>query len=188
MNESGLVVVGVGGTVVVVSLAGNAEDESFVASGRAASLQPTSAMTANVANVTTGRRIGEWCQRYVSLVGQRTSICVWRATTAVIVALDERFGEPVDAYVNGSQTWLRDDGPGGVTPEWRLHPVAGYRKPADLDTYEVFAAVALAVETGAELPAPLESLWDGLEVFTAYGDEIEPAPLAASAEAALGIQ
>ena len=44
-------------------------------------------------------------------MGQRTSACVWRATPAVIVALDERFGEPVDAYVNGSQTWLRDDGP-----------------------------------------------------------------------------
>jgi hypothetical protein len=121
-------------------------------------------------------------------VGQRTSVCVWRATPAVIVALDERFGEPVDAYVNGSQTWLRDDGPGGVTLEWRLHPVAGYRKPADLDIYEVFAAVALAIETGAELPAPLESLWDGLEVFAAYADEVEPAPLAAAAESALGIQ
>ena len=40
------------------------------------------------------------------------------------MALDDRFGEPVDAYVNGSQVWLRDDGPGGVTLEWRLHPVA----------------------------------------------------------------
>jgi hypothetical protein len=121
-------------------------------------------------------------------VAQRTSVCVWRATPAVIVALDERFSEPVDAYVNGSQTWLRDDGPGGVTLEWRLHPVAGYRKPDDLDVYEVFAAVALAIETSAELPAPLESLWDGLEAFAAYDDELEPAPLAAAAEAALGIQ
>ena len=77
-------------------------------------------------------------------MAQRTSVCVWRATPAVIVALDERFGEPVDAYVNGSQTWLRDDGPGGITLEWRLHPVAGYRKPRELDTYEVFASVALA--------------------------------------------
>jgi hypothetical protein len=106
----------------------------------------------------------------------------------VIVALDERFGEPVDAYVNGSQTWLRDDGPGGLTLEWRLHPVAGYRKPSELDTYEVFTSVALALETGAALPAPLESLWDGLEVFAAYDDEIEPAPLASAAEAALGLE
>jgi hypothetical protein len=121
-------------------------------------------------------------------VDQRTPVCVWRVTPAVIVALDERFGEPVDAYVNGSQTWLRDDGPGGITLEWRLHPIANYRKPADLDTYEVFAAVALALETGAEPPAPVESLWDGLEVFAAYGDEVEPAPLGAAAESALGIQ
>jgi hypothetical protein len=106
----------------------------------------------------------------------------------VIVALDDRFGEPVDAYVNGSQTWLRDDGPGGVTLEWRLHPVAGYRKPDDLDTYEVFTSTALALETGAPLPAPLEELWDGLEVFAAYEDEIEPAPLASAAEVALGIE
>ena len=99
----------------------------------------------------------------------------------MIVALDDRFGEPVDAYVNGSQVWLRDDGPGGGTLEWRLHPVAAYRRPAATGTYEVFAATALALATGATPPAPLEELWDGLEVFAAYGDEIEPRPLAAAA-------
>ena len=121
-------------------------------------------------------------------MARRTSVCVWRATPAIIVALDERFGEPVDAYVNGSQTWLRDDGPGGMTLEWRLHPVAAYRKPDDLDTHEVFAAVALALATGAEPPAPVETLWEGLEAFAAYDDEVEPAPLAAAAESALGIE
>ncbi len=104
------------------------------------------------------------------------------------MALDERFGEPTDAYVNGSQTWLRDDGPGGVTLEWRLHPVASYRRPEGLDTHEVFSAMALAIGTGAETPAAPESLWDGLEAFPAYGDEIEPAPLAATVAAALGIE
>jgi hypothetical protein len=113
---------------------------------------------------------------------------VWRASPALIVALDERFGEPTDAYVNGSQTWLRDDGPAGVTLEWRLHPVATYQRPEDLDTYEVFSAIALALGTGGELPTPLESLWDGLEAFPAYEDEIEPAPLAAAVEVALGIE
>ncbi len=43
------------------------------------------------------------------------STCVWRTTPHLIVALDERFGEPVDAYVNGSQVWFRDDGPEGIT-------------------------------------------------------------------------
>lgn len=116
-----------------------------------------------------------------------TPTCVWRATPALVVALDERFGEPVDAYVNGSQVWLRDDGPGGLTLEWRLHPVAGYRRPDGVDTYEVFSVTALALARGDEPPAPLASLWDGLEAFPAYGDEAEPAPLAAAATEALGL-
>jgi hypothetical protein len=113
--------------------------------------------------------------------------CVWRATTALIVALDDRFGEPVDAYVNGSQVWLRDDGPGGITLEWRLHPVAGYRRPAETGPYEVFAATALALAGGSDPPAPLDRLWDGLEAFAAYGDEVEPAPLAAACTESLGL-
>lgn len=113
---------------------------------------------------------------------------VWRVTPELIVALDDRFGEPVDAYVNGSQVWLREDGPGGIVLEWRLHPVAGYQRPAGLGTYELFSATALALATGATPPAPLGRLWDGLEVFAAYGDEIEPQPLVASATAALGIE
>jgi hypothetical protein len=116
-----------------------------------------------------------------------TPTCVWRATPELIVALDGRFGEPVDAYVNGSQVWLRDDGPGDMTIEWRLHPVAGYRRPPKTDTYDVFARAALAFGTGSEPPAPLDQLWEGLEAFSAYGEEIEPAPLAAAATQALGI-
>ena len=105
----------------------------------------------------------------------------------MVVALDERFGEPVDAYVNGSQVWLRDDGPGGITLEWRLHPVAGYRRPDGLDTYTVFSEVTHALATGADPPAPVESLWDGLETFAAYGEEVEPTTLAAAAADALGL-
>jgi hypothetical protein len=112
---------------------------------------------------------------------------VWRATPALLIALDDRFGEPLDAYVNGSQVWLRDNGPGDVTLEWRLHPVAGYRKPANVDTYEVFATTALALATGEQPPARLDALWDGLEVFAAHGDELEPATLCAAAADALGI-
>ena len=113
--------------------------------------------------------------------------CVWEARPELLVALDERFGESTDAYVNGSQVWLRDDGPGGVTLEWRLHPVASYQRPPGVDTYEVFPAVTLALATGAPPPAPPESLWDGLEAFAAYGDELEPAPLGQAATASLGI-
>ncbi|HVF74860.1 MAG TPA: hypothetical protein VM938_07410 [Acidimicrobiales bacterium] len=116
-----------------------------------------------------------------------TPTCVWHISPELVVALDDRFGEPVDAYVNGSQVWLRDDGPDGTTIEWRLHPVGGYRRPAGVGTYEVFAAVALAVATGGTPPAAPERLWGGLEAFAAYGDEIEPAVLKAVATEALGI-
>ena len=113
--------------------------------------------------------------------------CVWRVTPQLVVTLDDRFGEPVDAYVNGSQVWIRDDGPGGITLEWRLHPVPGFERPATVTAYDLFATVALAVAQGDEPLAPVEALWDGLEVFAAYGDETEPATLASSATEALGI-
>jgi hypothetical protein len=115
-----------------------------------------------------------------------TASCVWRTSPSLIVALDDRFGTPVDAYVNGSQVWLRDDGPAGVTIEWRLHPVAGFRRPEEVGTYDLFETVALALQSGHDAPAPLERLWDGLESFAAYGDEVEPAPLAAACAASLG--
>jgi hypothetical protein len=118
---------------------------------------------------------------------ERTSACVWRTSPELVVALDDRFGEPLDAYVNGSQVWLRDDGPGNITLEWRLHPVAGYARPAGVGTYELFETVALAIEIGNEPPAPAEQLWDGLEAFPAYGDEVDCLQLAASATDALGI-
>ena len=72
--------------------------------------------------------------------------------------------------------------------EWRLHPVAHYRRPKSTGTYEVFSAAALALATGATPPAPLGELWDGLEAFAAYGDDLEPQPLARAATAALGIE
>lgn len=113
---------------------------------------------------------------------------VWRTRPELITALDDRFGEPIDAYVNGSQVWLRDDGPGGVTLEWRLHPVAGYERPPGVATEEVFSTVSLALTSGDPPPAEPRSLWDGLEAFAAYGDPLEPAPLAEAATASLGIR
>jgi len=114
--------------------------------------------------------------------------CVWRATAELIVTLDARFGEPLDTYVNGSQVWLRDDGPGGTVLEWRLHPVAGYRRPAGVTTEEVFSSVALALGTGQDPVAPLDALWDGLEAFPIDGaaSRVEPIALAAATADALG--
>jgi hypothetical protein len=112
---------------------------------------------------------------------------VWRVTPELVVALDERFGEPVDAYVNGSQVWLREDGPGGATLEWRLHPVPGFERPSTVTTYDLFSNIALALSRGDQPVAPVEALWDGLEVFAAYEDEMEPATLSVAATSALGI-
>jgi hypothetical protein len=117
----------------------------------------------------------------------RVASCVWRLQPDLVLALDERFGHPVDSYVNGSQVWLRDDGPGGTALEWRLHPVAGYVRPPGVDTYELMETVAWALRTGAEPPAPIDQIWGGLEAFVCDGDDVEPAPLAASVTDALGI-
>lgn len=120
-------------------------------------------------------------------MAERVAAAVWRATPELVIQLDTSFGEPLDAYVNGSQVWLRDDGPGGVPLEWRLHPVAGYRRPPGTGTYEVFSETALALAEGRPPPAPLAQLWDGLEVFAAYGDDVEPQPLVAAALSSLGL-
>jgi hypothetical protein len=125
------------------------------------------------------------------MAAERVPTCVWRVSPELVVALDDRFGEPVDAYVNGSQVWLRDDGPGGATLEWRLHPVAGFARPAGCSTYDLFPVVALSLVRDEPPPAAPEALWDGLEAFPAFppsspADELEPAGLAAAATAALG--
>lgn len=126
---------------------------------------------------------------------QRVPTAVWRVGAALILALDERLGPPVDSYVNGSQTWLLDDGSGDVTLEWRLHPVASYRLPTGLSHYDVWEAVVGELSRDADPSAlalgddhrALDTLWDGLECFPAYGEEIEPANLARAATDALGI-
>ncbi len=123
----------------------------------------------------------------------RSAAVVWRIDAELVLALEARFGTPVDSYVNGSQTWLVDNGPGGVTIEWRLHPVAAYRAPRGLSHYDLWDQVAGQLSAGAdpaaltlgEEPRPLTSLWDGLEAFAAYGDDVEPATLAQAAGAAL---
>ena len=115
---------------------------------------------------------------------------MWRISDELVVALDARLGEPVDAYVNGSQTWLREDGPGGEMIEWRLHPVVGFQRPGDIGTHELFSAVALALGTSTTPPASPEALWEGLEAFPAYADEgreLEPMRLAEACTTVLGL-
>jgi hypothetical protein len=116
------------------------------------------------------------------------STAIWLVSDELVVALDDRFGEPTDAYVNGSQVWLRDDGPDGLTLEWRLHPVASYVKPEGVPTVDVFGRIALSLSEGNDPLAAPVTLWEGLEAFSAYDDEIEAETLRQHVVAALGIE
>lgn len=124
----------------------------------------------------------------------RTATALWHLSPELLLALDERLGAPVDSYVNGSQTWLTPDGPGATMLEWRLHPIAGYRCPEGCAHDELWEEVVGALGRGADVARlalgreerALSTLWDGLECFAAYGDEVEPAVLGRAATEALG--
>src|SRR4051812_38169141 len=126
-------------------------------------------------------------------MAERVATTVWTISGALVLALDEHLGTPIDSYVNGSQTWLTP-APGDVELEWRLHPVAGYRAPEALSHYDLWEQVVQALSSGADTAAlklgsetrPLTSLWDGLECYAPY-DDIEPVALAGFALDALGV-
>jgi hypothetical protein len=117
---------------------------------------------------------------------------LWRMTPELVNALDQRLGPPVDSYVNGSQTWFTGE---DEILEWRLHPVAAYEAPPDLSHYDLWEKVVDELHAGSAADAlslggttrALESLWEGLECFPAYGDDLEPATLSRRATEALGI-
>ncbi|MEY3361129.1 MAG: hypothetical protein RL531_848 [Actinomycetota bacterium] len=123
----------------------------------------------------------------------RVATAIWRLDQALVLALEEHLGVPVDSYLNGSQVWLVDCGPGRETLEFRLHPVAGYRPPEGVSHYDLWEEVAGALTRGVDPGAltigdtvrALDTLWDGLEVFEAYGDSLEPAQIANAAGAVI---
>jgi hypothetical protein len=113
----------------------------------------------------------------------RIASALWWITPEVVVALDAHLGPPVDSYVNGSQTWLVEDG--DITLEWRLHPVGGFTQPENLSHYDLWEQVVTQLSTGSSPDAlplgdetrALGGLWDGLECYVAFGDDLEPANL-----------
>jgi hypothetical protein len=122
----------------------------------------------------------------------RVATTVWTISPELVLACDEQLGPPVDSYLNGSQTWLVDDGP--ITLEWRLHPVAGYAAPLGVSTYDIWETIVAqlsaagdpdALRLGSDVRA-LRAMWDGLECYAAYGDDIEPQRLCELASAQLG--
>ena len=120
---------------------------------------------------------------------------IWPISAALVLALDERLGLPLDSYVNGTQTWLTEDATGGATLEWRLHPVGGYAPPKGVSHHDLWDVGVTALRAGAPPDAlprgaerrSLASLWDGLEAFPGFGDEVEPARLAAACTESLGL-
>jgi hypothetical protein len=114
----------------------------------------------------------------------RTATAVWRIRPELVLGLAEQLGEPVDRYVNGSQTWFTET-PGAIALEWRLHPVAGYVTPKDLTHNDVWDVVVESVIGDVRLRP--EAVWDGLECFAAYDDDIEPATLKTAVTEELGI-
>ncbi|MET0275290.1 MAG: hypothetical protein ABW211_00430 [Acidimicrobiia bacterium] len=125
----------------------------------------------------------------------RTATAVWRISPVIVLALDEHLGLPVDSYLNGTQTWLVEAESPEATFEWRLHPTAGFRTPAGMSHYDVWERVVTILGTGAgedslalgDETRTLRSLWDGLECFVPYGDDLEPAVLAHAATDRLGV-
>jgi hypothetical protein len=114
----------------------------------------------------------------------RTATAVWRIRPGLVLGLAEHLGEPVDRYVNGSQTWFTET-PGGVALEWRLHPVASYVKPEGLSHNDVWDVVVESLIGDVRLRP--EEVWDGLECFAAYGDDIEPGTLGAAVTREIGV-
>jgi hypothetical protein len=122
----------------------------------------------------------------------RTATTLWWTTPEVVLALEERLGPPVDCYVNGAQTWFTGE---DRALEWRMHPVAGFTLPGGISHYDLWEHVVAQLSAGAPANAltfgdatrALTDLWDGLECFPAYGDDLEPATLAHRAAEELGI-
>ena len=122
--------------------------------------------------------------------------CVLRVDAALVEALDACLGPPLDSYVRGWQVWLEPHGPGGVTLEWRLHPPARFTMPRGVDPHDLFGEVLQAL---AEVAAPdvdalplgkerrsLSEVWEVLEVFPTFGDEVSPDVLVAVTEETVG--
>ncbi len=126
-------------------------------------------------------------------MAERIASALWWITPELVVALDAHFGPPVDSYVDGSQTWLVEDG--DLTLEWRLHPVGSFTQPTGLSHYDLWEEVVTQLSTGTppevlslgEASRALAGLWDGLECYVAFGDDLEPANLALRTTRALEI-
>lgn len=122
--------------------------------------------------------------------------CVYAVDAALVERLDARLGPPLDSYVRGWQVWLESHGPGGETLEWRLHPPAGFAMPRGVNPHDLFEVVLQALSDAEDPDAdalplgeerrPLSAVWEALEVFPTFGDDVPPEVLTRVAADVLG--
>jgi hypothetical protein len=196
-----LVEVAGAGAVVVVASAGAVVELGFVdtvvvdvgAAESPPSRQPAArrpaASRSTRAGGAEGRRtatsVGAAPEAAVSVDGVSSiATAVWRIRPELVLGIADRLGEPIDRYVNGSQTWFTET-PGDVVLEWRLHPRAAFRRPADVSHHDLWGVVVASLIGNPKLLP--DAVWDGLECFAAYGDDIEPGELKAVATEQLGV-
>lgn len=114
-----------------------------------------------------------------------TATCAWVMTPELLCAVQDRLGAPVDAYDNGGQTWLRNDGPGGEPIEWRLHPRPEFAWPGRT-SQDLLPALAGAVARGEQPEIDPIDVWSGLEAIPAFDDPIEAEALGRALAEVLG--
>jgi hypothetical protein len=125
-----------------------------------------------------------------------TPTCAFRIDAALVELLDARLGPPLDSYVRGWQVWLEDNGPAGVRLEWRLHPPAGFRMPRKVNPHDLFDVVLQGIADcedpdadafpAGEEQRSLPQIWEALEVFPAFDDEVAVGELVAAVTEVLG--
>jgi len=122
-------------------------------------------------------------------------VAVFDVDTALLEALEQAFGPPIDSYLRGWQVWIEPvdpDADDAVELEYRLHPPAGFTMPAGLNHHDLWDQVITKVADGATLFAlgsetrDLADVWVLLEVFPAFADVMSSADVRATAEQALG--
>ncbi|MDX1619731.1 MAG: hypothetical protein R3320_01985 [Nitriliruptorales bacterium] len=121
-----------------------------------------------------------------------TPIVIFDVDADLLSALEAALGPPLDSYLMGWQVWLHEIDEQDVELEFRLHPPAGFEQPDGMSHHDLWDEVIVQVADGvADLELGSEhrtvgSLWQVLEVFPAFGEDVEPEQLRRWVEELLG--
>lgn len=124
-----------------------------------------------------------------------TPVAIVDVDRALLEALEEAFGPPIDSYLMGWQVWLVDTEIAGadVTLEYRLHPPAGFAQPHGLDHHDLWTEVIVQLADGdgeqltlGDEQRRLTEVFDLLEVYPAFGEDLSARDVAGHVESSLG--